>query len=159
MNNVERSLAGVAATERLGIALAHALGSGGAVLFLQGELGTGKTTLARALLQALGYTGHVRSPSYTLVEPYEIGGRPVFHLDLYRLTAPEQLEDLGLRDLEPERDLILVEWPERGTGRLPAADLVIRLTHAGAGREVTLSPLTKRGTTILSGLLSSSHPI
>jgi tRNA threonylcarbamoyl adenosine modification protein YjeE len=112
MNAHDFALADAAATGRLGAALARALGEGGAVLYLSGELGAGKTTLARALLQALGYAGHVRSPTYTLVEPYELQGRRVFHLDLYRLAAAEELEYLGLRDLDPAQDLILVEWPE-----------------------------------------------
>ncbi|MGH8455045.1 MAG: tRNA (adenosine(37)-N6)-threonylcarbamoyltransferase complex ATPase subunit type 1 TsaE, partial [Nevskiales bacterium] len=92
MNDSGFTLADAAATERLGAALASALGEGGAVIYLRGELGTGKTTLTRALLQRLGHTGRVRSPTYTLVEPYEIGTRRAYHLDLYRLSAAEELE-------------------------------------------------------------------
>jgi tRNA threonylcarbamoyladenosine biosynthesis protein TsaE len=145
-------LADAAATERLGAALAHALGAGGAVIYLSGELGTGKTTLTRALLQALGHVGRVRSPTYTLVEPYEISGRRVFHLDLYRLTGAEELEYLGLRDLDPAQDLILVEWPERGQGGLPPADLQAEMSHWMTGRQARLLGVSTRGNTILSGL-------
>lgn len=152
MTPAEFMPADAAATARLGAALAHALGPDGAVLYLSGELGTGKTTLARALLQALGHAGSVRSPSYTLVEPYTLAGRRVFHIDLYRLSDPAELEYLGLRDLDPARDLILVEWPERGRGSLPAADLEIELGYATVGRRVFIRPASARGTTILSSL-------
>jgi tRNA threonylcarbamoyladenosine biosynthesis protein TsaE len=159
MNAHDFALADAAATGRLGAALARALGEGGAVLYLSGELGAGKTTLARALLQALGYAGHVRSPTYTLVEPYELQGRRVFHLDLYRLAAAEELEYLGLRDLDPAQDLILVEWPERGQGALPAADIEVRLAYAQAGRQARLLGVSERGTTILSGIGETAPPI
>ncbi|HXG28604.1 MAG TPA: tRNA (adenosine(37)-N6)-threonylcarbamoyltransferase complex ATPase subunit type 1 TsaE [Nevskiales bacterium] len=152
MNARDFTLADAADTEHLGAALARALGPCGAVIYLSGELGAGKTTLTRALLQALGYTGRVRSPTYTLVEPYEIAGRRVFHLDLYRLTGAEELEYLGLRDLDPDQDLILVEWPERGQGGLPAADLQVELQHWAAGRKARLLGVSLRGNTILSGL-------
>lgn len=159
MSRHEFKLADIAATERLGTRLARALGNDGAVLYLQGELGTGKTTLTRALLQSLGHVGRVRSPTYTLVEPYEIGERRAFHLDLYRLSAPEETEYLGLRDLDPARDLILIEWPERGEAGLPPADIVIRLDYAGEGRQAALSAVSARGTTILSGFKDDGHPI
>jgi len=157
MNKAEFTLADAAATERLGAMLARALGPGGAVLYLRGDLGTGKTTLARALLRTLGHVGAVRSPSYTLVEPYDIGGRPVFHLDLYRLSAPGELEYLGLRDLDPGRDLILVEWPEHGLGELPPADLEIGLNYQGMGRQATILAGSKPGTTILGGLQAGTY--
>lgn len=126
------------ATEALGARLAPVLIHGG-VVFLSGELGAGKTTLSRALLRAFGHTGAVRSPTYTLVEPYEIDGRPIYHLDLYRIADAGELEFLGLRDwLLPGR-LLLVEWPERGQGFLPAPDLHLRLDYDGDGRRATLS--------------------
>ncbi len=157
MKRHEFDLADSAATEQLGANLARVLGQGGAVLYLQGELGTGKTTLTRALLRALGHSGVVRSPSYTLIEPYELGSRSAFHLDLYRLSAPQELEFLGLRDLDPTHDLILIEWPERGTGAIPAADITVRLAYCGEGRQAVLEGLSKIGTTILSGLKSGSR--
>ncbi len=157
MKPIELELADAPATERLGAALSAALGQQGAVIYLQGDLGTGKTTLARALLQALGHDGRVRSPTYTLVEPYEIKGRRVFHLDLYRLSGSEELEYLGLRDLDPQSDLILIEWPERGQGGLPPADVVIELAHQGESRRASLKAMSGPGATILSGLNATDH--
>jgi tRNA threonylcarbamoyladenosine biosynthesis protein TsaE len=93
---------------------------------LQGGLGAGKTTFSRAFLRQMGVTGPVRSPTYTLIEPYDLPARRVLHLDLYRLAVPEELDDLGLRD-EFDQALLLIEWPERGAGELPAADLLIQL--------------------------------
>ncbi len=96
------------------------------LVFLQGGLGAGKTTFSRAFLRQMGVTGPVRSPTYTLIEPYDLPARHVLHLDLYRLAVPEELDDLGLRD-EFDQALLLIEWPERGAGELPAADLLIQL--------------------------------
>ena len=127
-----------AATERLGARLAGVLRPGG-VLYLRGELGAGKTTLARGLLRGLGHRGTVKSPTYTLVEPYQIGGWRLFHWDLYRLADPEELEFLGLRDQLDGEAVLLIEWPERGQGELPAADLEITLDYAGAGRACRLT--------------------
>ena len=95
------------------------------LVFLQGGLGAGKTTFSRAFLRQMGVTGPVRSPTYTLIEPYDLPARRVLHLDLYRLAVPEELDDLGLRD-EFDQALLLIEWPERGAGELPAADLLIQ---------------------------------
>lgn len=129
-----------AATEALGAALARWLGPRGAGLVtLQGDLGAGKTTLVRGLLRALGVEGPIRSPSYTLLEPYQLGALRVLHMDFYRLQSPDELENLGLRDDPPEQSLWLVEWPERGGELLPAATLGVRLQHAGQGRAVELS--------------------
>ena len=96
------------------------------LIFLRGDLGAGKTTFSRAFLRRLGVTGPVRSPTYTLIEPYDLPDRRVLHLDLYRLAAPDELDDLGLRD-EFDQALLLIEWPERGVGELPAADLLIQI--------------------------------
>ena len=127
-------------TAALGAAVARALaGRAGAVVHLEGPLGAGKTTLARGLLRALGVSGTIRSPTYTLLEPYEPGGRTVIHLDLYRLTDPRELEPLGLRDYPPERCWWLVEWPERGGNRLPPPDLRLQLAHDPHGRRATLA--------------------
>lgn len=152
MKQYECELADVSATERLGVVLARGMSEGGFVLYLHGELGAGKTSLVRALLHALGHTGRVRSPTYTLVEPYEIAGRRVYHLDLYRLSAAEELEYLALRDLDPITDLLLVEWPERAGDALAPADLAIFLEYSGTGRKISLKAASARGTTILSGL-------
>jgi tRNA threonylcarbamoyladenosine biosynthesis protein TsaE len=126
--------------ERLGRACA-----GGGVVYLAGDLGTGKTTLVRGMLRALGHAGPVRSPTFTLIEPYACGALRVYHLDLYRLGDPEEVEYLGLRDFLDPGVLCLVEWPERGAGHLPPADLEVRIAFAGQGRRVELLALTPSG--------------
>ncbi|WP_018876126.1 MULTISPECIES: tRNA (adenosine(37)-N6)-threonylcarbamoyltransferase complex ATPase subunit type 1 TsaE [unclassified Thioalkalivibrio] len=121
------------ATEAAGAALA-ALDQPN-IVFLEGDLGAGKTTWVRGLLHRLGHAGAVRSPTYTLVEPYRLADREVLHFDLYRLGDPEELEYLGVREAFGGEGLWLVEWPERGAGWLPAPDLVVRLAHRAAGEE------------------------
>ncbi len=121
------------ATEAAGAAMAHL--DGLRIVYLEGNLGVGKTTWVRGLLRALGHQGNVRSPTYTLVEPYELAGRSVLHFDLYRLGDPEELEYLGVREAFGDGALWLVEWPERGYGWLPAADLVVHLAHRAEPRQ------------------------
>ena len=108
------------------------------VIYLQGDLGTGKTTLTRGLLRGLGHRGPVRSPTYTLLEPYELTRMRLYHLDLYRIGDPEEIELLGLRDLLDRESVLVVEWPERGLGVLPHPDLRIRFAHAGEERVLDL---------------------
>ena len=127
-------LADEAATEALGARLGVLPADRVQVVHLRGDLGAGKTTLVRGLLRSMGHAGAVRSPTYTLMEPYRLGGRAILHMDLYRLGDPEELEFIGLRDALAEPVLVLVEWPERGEGVLPAADVSIRLAPSGAGR-------------------------
>jgi tRNA threonylcarbamoyladenosine biosynthesis protein TsaE len=135
------------AMEALGARLAPCLGSG--IVYLHGDLGAGKTTLARGILRGLGYQDKVRSPTYSLVEPYDMEQGAVYHLDLYRLTDPEELEWLGLRDMLSGSSLLLVEWPERGSGQLPAADLEVKIDAAGYGRIVHMVAGSTRGQQIL----------
>lgn len=131
------------ATDRLGRALAMARPPR-AVVHLQGDLGAGKSTLARALLRALGVQGAIRSPTYTLVERYPLAtGGEAWHLDLYRIADAGELEFLGIDG--GEATLWLVEWPERGSGSLPAADLVVALRVEGDGRRVELLPASAEG--------------
>lgn len=142
-------LADAEATAALGARLAQRLvAQSGALILLEGDLGAGKTTLARGLLRALGVEGSIRSPTYTLMEIYQAAGREVLHLDLYRLNDPRELFNLGLDDYSPEQGLWLVEWPEKAGGLLPAADLCIQLRHSGTGRQAELQPLTARGQAI-----------
>ncbi len=143
-------LADEEATLAFGARLAQAMNRG-LIVYLHGELGVGKTTLVRGLLQALGLNGPVKSPTYTLVEPYRCAGLQAYHLDLYRLTDPEELDYIGVRDFFAEDALCLVEWPERGTGFLPEADIVVRLEYSPAGRRVHLVASSARGEAALSG--------
>jgi tRNA threonylcarbamoyladenosine biosynthesis protein TsaE len=132
-------------TDVLGRSLAHALPPA-FVVHLRGDLGAGKSSLARALLRALGVTTSIKSPTYSLVERYDLaGGREAVHLDLYRIGDPGELEYLGLDDLAGREVLWLVEWPERGGSALPPPDLEVRLEPAGKGRRATLRPLSPRG--------------
>lgn len=128
------------ATERFGAALARRLAARpGFVVYLEGDLGAGKTTLVRGWLRALGVSGPIRSPTYTLIEPYRVEARELLHMDLYRLRSPDELEGLGLDDYPPTRSGWLVEWPAQGGALLPPADLVIRLQVHEDRRKVELS--------------------
>jgi len=122
-----------AATQRLGQWLAPAL-QPGMVIFLEGDLGAGKTTLVRALIRALGYAGPVKSPTYSLVEVYVISSLYLYHFDFYRFESPEEFLDAGLDEYFNDNAVCLVEWPERAQGCVPAPDLRLRLQHAGSGR-------------------------
>lgn len=140
-----------AATDALGQQLAATL-PGQAVVYLRGDLGAGKSALARALLRALGASGAIRSPTYTLVERHRLADGEAAHLDLYRIAQAGELEFLGLQDLLPELRLVLVEWPERGAGALPPPDLEIGLALDGAGRLAELQAWSVCGDAWLSRL-------
>jgi tRNA threonylcarbamoyladenosine biosynthesis protein TsaE len=154
------SLADAAATEALGSVLAGPLSRAcrGApvVVYLEGPLGAGKTTLARGLLRGLGHAGRVRSPTFTLLEPYELAPCTVIHLDLYRLADGAELDYLGLADLLLPGHVLLVEWPARGGHRLPAADLRIRLDYDGDARKADCEALTPAGRGVIKALEHSS---
>lgn len=140
------------ATRALGAQLAGVL-DGGLVIYLRGELGAGKTSFARALLTALGVGERIKSPTYSLVEGYQSrGGRPAWHLDLYRIADPGELEWLGLDALADPGAVVLVEWPERGRGALPAPDMEVQLGYRGTGRHARLQPKTARGELALARL-------
>ncbi|TAL93349.1 MAG: tRNA (adenosine(37)-N6)-threonylcarbamoyltransferase complex ATPase subunit type 1 TsaE [Rhodanobacter sp.] len=124
----------------------------GLVFYLHGPLGAGKTSFARALLTALGVGERVKSPTYSLMEGYTARERPAWHLDLYRIADPGELEWLGLDTLTDPDALVLVEWPERGAGALPAADLELRLDYLGEGRRAQLRAFTARGVRLLRQL-------
>ena len=138
-------------TERLGAALAPQLRAG-LVLFLHGNLGAGKTTFVRGLLRGLGHHEAVKSPTYTLVEPYQLAGHRIFHFDLYRLKDPEELEFLGIRDYLEGNSICLVEWAERGAGLLPAPDLDITIERQEEGRVLRYTSHTEDGAVLLRGL-------
>jgi tRNA threonylcarbamoyladenosine biosynthesis protein TsaE len=152
---IEISAVDEAAMVRFGARLGAAC-EPGLVIFLQGELGMGKTTLSRGFIQSLGHTGAVKSPTYTLVEPYHLRGLDVFHFDLYRLGDPEELEFMGIRDYFGDLSVCLVEWPERGLGALPSADLVITIERENTGRRLKCCAQTEEGKRIVARLRPAS---
>lgn len=156
MKNYTIELLGEAAMIEFGTLLGCASQRYGAVIFLSGNLGMGKTTLSCGVLRAFGHQGAVKSPTYTLVEPYEFNGtkgvNTVYHFDLYRLGDPEELEYMGIRDYFNDSSLCLVEWPERGGSFLPKPDLDVDIRLVNNGRVIELKALTEMGQHILSHL-------
>jgi tRNA threonylcarbamoyladenosine biosynthesis protein TsaE len=119
--------------------------NGGLVMHLNGDLGMGKTTLTRGFIQSMGHSGNVKSPTYTLVEPYELASLRIYHFDLYRLADPEELEFMGVRDYLDGDSVCFIEWPEKGEGILPQADLEFEITPWQLGRKLEISALTEQG--------------
>ncbi len=155
MQHFQAHLHDEAGTAALGTALARALAPG-LVIYLHGDLGAGKTALTRSLLHAAGHVGTVKSPTYTLSEPYaiELGGRKVsvIHFDLYRMGSPEEFLDAGFREDFNGDNICIVEWPEKADRVLPAADINLFLTVAGNGRDVELQASTALGNSCLQRL-------
>ena len=158
MQSFKTYLPDESATAALGAALARAL-QPGLVIYLHGDLGAGKTALTRALLRASGYQGTVKSPTYTLSEPYrvQLNGEPVnvIHYDLYRMSSPEEFLDAGFREDFDGKNVCIVEWPEKGEPVLPPPDVRVLLNVSGLGREVELQALSQPGLLCLDRLAYS----
>lgn len=155
MQHYQTHLHDEAGTAALGASLARALAPG-LTIYLHGDLGAGKTTLTRALLHAAGHQGHVKSPTYTLAEPYTVtlAGRPVevIHFDLYRLASPEEFLDAGFREHFSADTVCLIEWPEKAAGVLPEPDIKVLLGISGDGRDIELQGLSEQGCQCLDRL-------
>lgn len=143
MKQIEVELQGEEAMVSYGEELATKL-AGVGVVYLQGNLGMGKTTLVRGFLRGHGYHGAVKSPTYTIVEPYEMS-KNIYHFDLYRLGDPEELEYIGIRDYFENGSTALIEWPDKGSGYLPEADVVINIDMVRGGRRVQISAMNEVG--------------
>lgn len=156
MNKLEYFLPNEDATIAIGTGLAQVLLSNekqrGLVVYLNGDLGAGKTTLTRGFVRGMGHKGNVKSPTYTIVEPYELTKWRVFHFDLYRLADPEELEYMGIRDYFNDDCCCFVEWPEKGTGLLAKADLSINIAYQDEQRVIELQAVSEHGEQVITAL-------
>jgi len=148
---IELELAAEQDTQNLGELIAKFI-QAPTTCYLIGDLGVGKTRLVRAVVQSLGYDGNVKSPTYTLVEPYQFDNVRVYHFDLYRLSDPEELEYLGIRDYFDHDSISLIEWPERGRGCLDESDISITLEFFGSGRRCCIQSQSSKGNNLLEKL-------
>ena len=151
MTSIDIYLANEAEQEQLAASVAQQCVPG-SVIFLRGDLGAGKTTFVRGFLRQLGYQGVVKSPTYTLVEPYLIANQHIYHFDLYRLADPDELEYAGGRDYFDDQSICLVEWPEKAEGFLPAADILCVLDYKLPGRQAHLSADSEKGEQMLAAI-------
>ncbi|OOF88157.1 tRNA (adenosine(37)-N6)-threonylcarbamoyltransferase complex ATPase subunit type 1 TsaE [Rodentibacter ratti] len=156
MNELTRYIPDESTMLRFGKKLADTILSSHAkravILYLNGDLGAGKTTLTRGMVQGLGFQGKVKSPTYTLVEEYDIAGKMIYHFDLYRLADPEELEFMGIRDYFVKDAICLIEWAEKGEGILPPADLLVNIDYYDDARNMTLVAQNALGEQILQQL-------
>jgi len=129
----------------------------GAVIYLHGDLGAGKTTFTRGVVQGFGHTGKVKSPTYTLVEPYELENQSIYHFDLYRLSDPEELEFMGIRDYFNDKSICMIEWPEKGAEFLATADLELTLEYVAQKRKVSIMGKTQKGEEIVDRLSNKDN--
>ena len=131
-------------TDTLGTQIANSV-SGGLIIYLIGELGAGKTRLAQAIIHGLGFQGHVKSPTYAMVESYPWSDGQIYHFDLYRLMDPMELEYMGIQDYFDSENIILIEWPTKGGAMIAEADISIQLEYSGTGRKATINAKSQRG--------------
>ena len=160
MNQVADQFAVSLADETETVEFARQFGQcldGHGLIYLQGELGAGKTTFCRGILRGLGHTGAVKSPTFTLVEPYALDGVQVFHFDLYRLSDPNELEYIGVDDYLGTGGLVLVEWPERAGGTLPASDLTLVIQVQDHGRRLLIKAHSAHGEQVVQRLQAQSN--
>lgn len=149
----EQTLKDEAATVAFGHKIAISISdhiSGPLAIYLYGDLGAGKTTLTRGIVTGFGFNGRVKSPTYTLVEPYELAQRTIYHFDLYRLGDPEELEFMGIRDYFTDNALCVIEWPQQGEGFLPTADISVNLMYVEQHRQIKLTSSTPQGEKLLN---------
>ncbi|MFQ3209964.1 MAG: tRNA threonylcarbamoyladenosine biosynthesis protein TsaE [Colwellia sp.] len=156
MKQLEYFLPDEAATIAIGSGLAEVLKNAAVqhtlVVYLNGDLGAGKTTLTRGFVRGMGHVGNVKSPTYTLVEPYELANWRIFHFDLYRLADAEELEYMGIRDYFNSDCCCFIEWPEKGTGLLAKADLIINIAYQGEQRVIELQAESVHGEQVMTEL-------